>query len=127
MLMYCKFRGNLLSGGVLDLPRADALEVCCVLPLKQTKAGGRRKSGTGLILLFWNFLKNTKIIDKNLFFLPKNIGFFKLTQAEVQVDSFLILSYFKHFKSILPSNTTRSFSTLAILIRVNLIQENISN
>jgi hypothetical protein len=44
MLMYCKFRGNLLSGGVLDLPRADALEVCCVLPLKQTKAGGRRKS-----------------------------------------------------------------------------------
>lgn len=33
MLMYCKFRGS-LSGGVIDLPKTDALEVCCVLPLK---------------------------------------------------------------------------------------------
>ena len=37
MLMYCKFRGSLLTGGLLDLPKPDALEVCCVLPLKQTK------------------------------------------------------------------------------------------
>jgi len=34
MLMYCKFKGNLLSGGIIDLPKTDALEVCCVLPLK---------------------------------------------------------------------------------------------
>ena len=36
MLMYCKFRGNPLAGGVLELPKHDALEVCCVLPLKHT-------------------------------------------------------------------------------------------
>ena len=35
MLMYCKFKGS-LQGGVIDLPRPDALEVCCVLPLKHT-------------------------------------------------------------------------------------------
>ena len=34
MLMYCKFRGNTLHGGVVDLPKTDALEVCCLLPLK---------------------------------------------------------------------------------------------
>ena len=33
MLMYCKFKGS-LSGGVIDLPKTDALEVCCILPLK---------------------------------------------------------------------------------------------
>ena len=36
MLMYCKFRGNPLAGGILELPKHDALEVCCVLPLKHT-------------------------------------------------------------------------------------------
>ena len=35
MLMYCKIKGT-LNGGVLDLPKTDALEVCCVLPLKHT-------------------------------------------------------------------------------------------
>jgi len=35
MLMYCKFKGN-LQGGIIDLPKQDALEVCCVLPLKHT-------------------------------------------------------------------------------------------
>ena len=35
MLMYCKFKGS-LNNGVLDLPKQDALEVCCVLPLKHT-------------------------------------------------------------------------------------------
>lgn len=35
MLMYCKFKGS-LNGGIIDLPKADALEVCCVLPLKHT-------------------------------------------------------------------------------------------
>ena len=34
MLMYCKFKGALLHGGVIELPKTDALEVCCVLPLK---------------------------------------------------------------------------------------------
>ena len=35
MLMYCKFKGT-LNGSILDLPKTDALEVCCVLPLKHT-------------------------------------------------------------------------------------------
>merc|ERR1719445_358239 len=35
MLMYCKFKGS-LNGGIIDLPKTDALEVCCVLPLKHT-------------------------------------------------------------------------------------------
>ena len=35
MLMYCKFKGS-LNGGVIELPKQDALEVCCVLPLKHT-------------------------------------------------------------------------------------------
>ena len=37
MIMYCKFRGSLLVGGTIELPRQDALEVCCVLPLKHTE------------------------------------------------------------------------------------------
>ncbi len=73
-----------------------------MLPLKQTKAGGRRKRErprADFVPAFLELLKNTKIIDKNLIFLQKNIGFFKLTQAEVQVDIFLILSYFKHLRA----------------------------
>ena len=35
MLMYCKIKGS-LQAGLLDLPKPDALEVCCVLPLKHT-------------------------------------------------------------------------------------------
>ena len=35
MLMYCKIKGN-IHGGVLELPKHDALEVCAVLPLKHT-------------------------------------------------------------------------------------------
>jgi len=37
MIMYCKLKGNTTGGGVLELPKNDALEVCCVLPLKHTK------------------------------------------------------------------------------------------
>jgi hypothetical protein len=36
MLMYCKFRGGLLNNGTIELPRQDALESCCLLPLKHT-------------------------------------------------------------------------------------------
>jgi hypothetical protein len=37
MLMYCKIKGHShLSGQSLDLPKAECLEVCCVLPLKHT-------------------------------------------------------------------------------------------
>ena len=35
MLMYCKIKGS-QQAGLLDLPKPDALEVCCVLPLKHT-------------------------------------------------------------------------------------------
>eukprot|EP00090_Calanus_glacialis_P012488 TRINITY_DN21062_c0_g1_i1.p1 TRINITY_DN21062_c0_g1~~TRINITY_DN21062_c0_g1_i1.p1 ORF type:complete len:634 (-),score=143.73 TRINITY_DN21062_c0_g1_i1:246-2147(-) len=36
MLMYCKIKGNIIQGGMLELPKNDALEVCAVLPLKHT-------------------------------------------------------------------------------------------
>ena len=36
MMMYCKFRGGLLQNGTIELPKTDALEVCCLLPLKNT-------------------------------------------------------------------------------------------
>ena len=36
MLMYCKFRGGLLNNGTMELPKQDALECCCLLPLKST-------------------------------------------------------------------------------------------
>ena len=36
MMMYCKFRGGLLQNGTIELPKQDALEVCCLLPLKST-------------------------------------------------------------------------------------------
>ena len=36
MLMYCKFKGSLLQNGTIELPKTDALEVCCMLPLKST-------------------------------------------------------------------------------------------
>ena len=36
MMMYCKIRGGLLSSGTLELPKHDALDVCCLLPLKNT-------------------------------------------------------------------------------------------
>ena len=36
MLMYCKIKCNIAQGGVLELPKNDALEVCAVLPLKHT-------------------------------------------------------------------------------------------
>merc|ERR1719336_3139313 len=31
--MYCKIKGS-LQAGIIELPKTDALEVCCVLPLK---------------------------------------------------------------------------------------------
>lgn len=36
MLMYCKIKGNIMQGGQIELPKNDALEVCCILPLKHT-------------------------------------------------------------------------------------------
>jgi len=36
MLMYCKIKGNIIQGGLIELPKNDALEVCAVLPLKHT-------------------------------------------------------------------------------------------
>jgi hypothetical protein len=61
---------------------------------------------------FWNFLTNTKN--------HRNIGFFKITHPEVGIDFFLFFSYVKHLRAFKPSNSTRSFLFLAILIRVKI-------
>ncbi len=61
----------------------------------------QRGQGLILSLLFWNFHENIKIVAKHLF-----------VAGEYML--------FQHVKEDLAFNTTRSFSSLTVLIRVNL-------